>query len=234
MKNILLASVLLITMQAQAQNKHPFSVKGYMNISPTHFVAPINENFPNYHQETTWSNFAFPSIAFNVQNKSGNYHEFEINKFSIAQEDKKYEFFDSLGRTYLVDGYKQTTTNIALRYEHILSLFKKKKFIVKPSVGLGVMPYYSRVSMVPYTTAGYPALQTYIGINAFVVPRININFSPRVYMDLNMPVCIADFGVRNAHFINPATPLPNQQYNVVNAAFFPAYLSFRLGMGFRI
>jgi hypothetical protein len=186
----------------------------------------------NYAIQTSVSDYIQPSVAVSFRNKSNNYHELELSRVSVRSTSVNPVIQTSQGSFPL--GYRLNTTHIAMRYEFIMPFIKRKQALFVPAVGATVMPYYSRYSLQPYSPADVPVTSSALGAQTFIIPRLQVNISKRVFIDANIPVCITDFGTKRNNKQDPTLPSHAQQYSVADVRFLPEFYTARLGVGIKL
>lgn len=169
-----------------------------------------------------------PSVAFNWTDKKGRTREIELSSFILnSRKDNT-----TLGTTALM-GRSVTTYDISLSFEQIFNFAKQKNWKLKPSLGAGVAPYFNMEKITPYTTALVPSTNTSYGARLYFAPRVNYSVSDRFFIDLNVPVTVADMGVQSQKTFVPAI---NSEMTSSTGNFnaFTTMPSVRIGAGLRI
>ncbi len=215
-----------------AQNR---TVKAYINGTVSPFSGSYNyNNYLGYNQRMQLRDYVFPSFAYQWSNKKKNYHEIELNRINISEDDNQVEFINpATGVKEYMRTQKVVTTIIAARYEYIINLAKKKKWLVQPGIGFGAMPYYSRYNSIPYVSSSYPISTTTAGIRHTIIPRINIALSNNLLLDVNIPLTVLDMGYSYQRIMNPTLPGRAQKYGIVDIGI-PKYYTARIGLGLKI
>lgn len=238
---ILILLILSYTCTSHAQhteqakeNHHPYHIKLYnlVSVSPTYPKANRgNTSYTEISSYRIWN----PSLAAGYTNKKGNTHEFELTNIGInAQDNRSTVYYSNQNITAVTTGNKIYETNIVLRYEYILNLLKKSNSRVHPSLGFAASPYYTRYNLIPYVTSTFPTKDTYIGMRAFIVPRVSYDITKRLFIDLNIPLCLTDFNYNIYKERNPTKSMSEQEISTANFSMLPAYFSARLGVGLKI
>ncbi len=229
MRYILAIAVLANSLSVHAQK---YSVKLYANLTTAKFTTPFTNTFYGLNYRNSYREMISPSVAFTVQNKRKNYHEFEWSRLQFDREDKQQQI--SLADTnYYQNMQRISTVSVAVRYEYIVNLVKNRKYILQPSLGFAAMPYYNRYSATPYLSSDYPTAQTVAGIKHFIVPRVNVSLSRRLYADVNVPVCVLDIGTMKQRISDPRLSAVAQKYSIIDASAFNYYTA-RVGLGLRL
>ncbi len=237
---LLFLPVLVIAQSAQPVEMGPIPpktkyIKMYNLVSASRSVTepymPANRSYTYVSSFRIWN----PALAAGLVNKKGNAHEVELTSVSINASDSRTTLYvPGQNISISTTGSKIYETHFTLRYEYILNLVKKPGARLVPSVGFAASPYYIRYNLVPYTTAPYPAKDTYIGMRMFVAPRICYNLRRNLFLDLNVPFCLADLNYNNHNEQNPAIPSAARTVSSANFTALPKYFSARLGIGVRI
>lgn len=237
MKAILFIVFLACIISANAQTvdgyKHAFKVYAtgsILDYNNTHYINVFSNKIQNRVRD-----YVQPSFAITSRTKKGNYHEAELSRLDFSQTENSAIFTDpSTG----VQAYryleKIRTIQIAVRYEYIIVLNKKKNAWLVPTIGFAAMPYFTRYSLLPYYTANYPMTTASIGVRSMIVPRVNVNLSKKILLDVNVPICIFDGGHNWQHIQNPTLPVRAQKYSVADFQALPGFYSARLGLGWKI
>lgn len=211
---------------------HRYGVKLYVNSSPGIYYHDISGGGVNYAFANT--GYIRPSVAAYKVAANRNIHELELSGLEINKlSDKKYDPF-TLGPYFPSEGRQQTVTNIALRYEYIIVLNKRKNPCLAPAIGLAAMPYYMHYRITPMVTSNFPVSAMYTGLQFAVVPRLNINTNKRLFFDVNVPLTLANVYYERTWVQNPVVPQNRRSKSVVNANLGPVLYSVRLGIGLKI
>lgn len=240
MKQIFVALLVVCGANAQAQDeevktsthKSNHAVKLYAVGRFNPYSDVYIKNRESYAIQTSVSDYIQPSLAVSFGNKNHNYHELELSRISVRSTSVNPMLQTSQANLPL--GYRLNTTHIAMRYEFIIPFIKRKEALFVPAVGAAVMPYYSRYSLQPYSTADVPVTSSTLGAQTFIIPRLQVNLSKRVFIDANVPVCITDFGAKRNHIQDPTLPVNAQQYTIADVQFLPGVYTARLGLGIKI
>ncbi|NOQ70703.1 MAG: hypothetical protein GQ574_01805 [Crocinitomix sp.] len=195
----------------------------------TTFNQPITENY----LETSLGYF---SPAFSWATAKGNRHEIELSRLQINQIDEStfVDYTDGQNPVFL-SGDIKTAILIALRYEYNFRFFKKKEDMkFKPSLGLAIRPYYSKSIFQPHLSTQFPSNQSDIGALVSIIPRITYDLNERWFIDLNMPVNLAEFKLHSNTYFNPALPKNQQTVTTLEFETLPSQYLIRLGVGFRL
>lgn len=218
---------------ATTSTAQQYAAKAYLNISNNTFKSSQFTRYQNQNTKESTKEHLYPSVALSYRNKRKNLHEVELNRANITNTDTYIETINSAGNKTYIPSQKLTTTQLRLRYEYILSFFKKQSTILEPSIGFGALAYYERINATPYQSTDYPTRNTYIGTRFTLTPRLCINITKKLFADINIPFCVVDAGTVKQHIANPSLPVQAQNYSIGDVDVFPKYYSFRLGAGLR-
>jgi hypothetical protein len=174
-----------------------------------------------------------PSLAFRIKNAKNNFHEIELTELEVGKENSVSEV-DYNGIVIPIQGSNITNTTIAVRYEYTLNFNKKKNSRFMPALGLAIMPYYQRTNFTPVLSTQYPVANTHIGAKGYLVPRLNYAISSRLFLDLNIPICITDTYMEMVNTKNPNITQQEQKHETGNFDGVPNRYSFRIGLGLTI
>lgn len=215
-------------------------VKLYSNVSIT--ITETPEIFNSDLQITTTEKnkelqigYFTPSIGFNLPN--GNYHEFGISRLLINKTDNvSYSIDDSAGQSnLLVSGDITTDLLIDLRYEYNFMLLKKKsESKLRPFLGFSVDPYFSRKRFNPKISTSFPMNENKLGATFSVIPRLVYNINERLFLDLNIPLPIADINLTSIRLDKPDLSINERTTSTIILGAFPAKFLIRFGIGIKI
>lgn len=175
-----------------------------------------------------------PTIAFRIKNNRNNMHEIELTNLDLGSVSSESVLQYTPGAVVPFSGGKTKQTYIALRYEYILNFMKNRDSRWMPALGLAAMPYYKRSSYSPVLQTEFPIAETRTGVKAFVIPRLNYALTSRLFLDLNIPLCVADMNIQHNSKKNPNLPVAEQKNNTGNFEGVPGFYSIRLGLGLNI
>lgn len=103
-----------------------------------------------------------------------------------------------------------------------------------PAIGISAMPYYQQTAFTPVLATEYPAATSRGGVKAYVIPRINYAISSKLFVDLNIPICIADMYFERNSKTNPNLLPQDQKNSTGNFDGIPKLYSIRIGVGLNI
>lgn len=178
-----------------------------------------------------------PTIAFQWKSKKQNFHEIELTCLTFGKNSTKTEVTNDTTSTtngQLINGGDLRTMAISIRYEYILTFNKSKNTKILPSIGFGINPYFRQNNYSPKITTSFPTSEISAGIRTFITPRLTYFVTSKLFIDLNIPLCILDTSFFVDKEDNPA--IPSQERTLARFDFkqFPTVFSGRLGIGFKL
>jgi hypothetical protein len=175
-----------------------------------------------------------PTLAFQWNNKKKNTHEVELTRFSVNKVlNSTSSQAGNSAQSQTLSGADVLTVDISLRYEYILNLRKPKDKKMIPSLGFAINPYLNYISIQSLASTTFASSSWHLGARLFVVPRLNFHLSSRIFLDLNIPVCLVDdYQLRNANS-SPNLSLENRITYSNFFEFLPKVYSVRFGVGFK-
>jgi hypothetical protein len=215
----------LLLLKTRHHNK--FSLKLY-NVST--FNPERVTNYSMFTMKNKLNKFISPAAALTIRTKRGNQHEIEVS-------DIRYEVNEQTIRPKGFPGVysdKRHNIGMALRYEYILVFAKKKDWKVQPSLGFSGQPYFNVDKLTSGNTSVFPTSYSEIGMRGYVIPRINADICKRVFLDVNVPICMMDMKYTSRKQMSPGLPAAQQNVSVFDFEAMPSYFSFRVGLGVRL
>lgn len=204
------------------------AVKAYITttLAPYEDITTVNQTGTQLRIKN--HSYFQPSVAYDVFNKRGNYHEIALASLFFHSSSVR----DSAGVGGLLlpqwGGYDYRTFNIALSYEYAIVYRKSKK--LQPVLGFAASPFYRQTTIFPISSAQYPVKRTAVGITTFLVPRVQYAISQRVYLDANMPIYLTETAARFEKRQNPTLPIEQQQVGIFDIDAQAKPYSLRLGV----
>jgi hypothetical protein len=198
------------------------------------------EDYSNSENDTNQYSFRYssrnfrifhPTFAFQWETGKKNYHEVELTDFMFGITGE-----DGNDTTYggVTEGDKKfITTYISIRYEYILNFNKARETRFVPSLGFGMNPYYGQYNDQPAESNAFRTSEYYFGARIFLVPRLTYHFSPKIFIDLNIPFCIADVYFQRYTDEDPTLTLEERQTSSITFDAFPKVFSGRIGVGLK-
>jgi hypothetical protein len=129
-----------------------------------------------------------------------------------------------------------TEFSVSARYSYNIRLFKSRDWSVIPFLGLSASPFYRSESGSDFPGTFYFRTVREGGFDFEIIPRININITESVFLDINIPLRICQMSYRYLKIDNPAIP-ENQrvnrgtQFNVFSTA--PELYQLQVGLGLK-
>lgn len=177
-----------------------------------------------------------PTIAYQWQSKKGNYHELELISLNLSREKHMLETGSpATGTASLLEtGVTTYRAALSVRYEYQVSLRPKDEKYWDFSIGLGVNPYLFYQLNHPQVSSIFPTSLLTFGTRVYGVPRFVWHVSPRIFLDVNVPVCLAEYRHQYHYDETPTIPIPERGRNNIEFSTLPALFSGRIGMGFKL
>jgi len=116
----------------------------------------------------------------------------------------------------------------------LLPLFTSKKNKLHFAVGLGGSPFFIRDYKSSMTRNSLPILVMEAGIVFYVIPRINYHINEKFFLDLNIPINLAQTAFQKVRVENPSMPIAEQTNNRFNFNLFSNVLAARIGVGMKL
>jgi hypothetical protein len=240
-KILILLSLAAVTLAAQAQNPHleyKHALKLYNLSSYEELVETTRWNDSSGYSTQTNSlamQWLQPALAFQWKSKKNNFHEIELSNLTWGTEGKKTEIlYDTTIRRQTINGATVTSTSIAARYEYIVMNSNEKSQKWVPSIGFGIQPYFRRNAYVPQLATSYQNREMRMGLRTFITPRLTYFLSSKLYIDLNIPICLLHGFVYSTNTENPSIPINQRTVTTYNLNPFAQAISGRIGIGVKL
>ena len=176
-----------------------------------------------------------PALAFQWKTKKNNFNEIELLNCELNKTVSKTEVSAPAGATPVITNAQTLlVSSVSLRLEHIWNFRKTNDKKLVPSVGLAVNPYFRQINFTPSASSSYPSSENYFGIRAFLIPRLTWYVKPRIFIDINMPVCFSDTYFLIEKEDNPAIPVNQKKVFTLDQRAFPIIFSGRIGLGIKL
>ncbi|MFT5821640.1 MAG: hypothetical protein ACI8ZM_002894 [Crocinitomix sp.] len=196
------------------------------------FDTVINVLIKENYFETSLGYF---SPAFSWATPKGNRHEIELSRLQFNQVDEvTYLDYDDGISFQVISGERNTNVFIALRYEFDYQIIKNKDSKLKPSLGFAVRPYYSHASLRPKVSSIFSSSELNVAAMFSIVPRLNYDLNKKMFIDLSIPLSLAELGVRSTTWDNPAIPVNQRTVSTFVVEVAPSEYLIRLGIGIRL
>jgi len=240
MKTLLSFFVFIFLLQTGwSQNEnldHKYAVKLY---NQTTF-----ENYGKTESDSIYDHYVYtdkrlqvlhPTFAFQWKTRKNNFHEVELTSFSLDKVKTGTEVRNDTSLIYTtISGAEIVTTYISVQYEYILNLNKSNDARFVPSVGFGVNPYYRQSNYIPKVSDSYRTSENFIGVRAFVIPRLTWYFSSKFFVDINVKMCMFDSYYLSDKDQDPRLTVAEGIKNSFNLELFPKIFSGRIGVGVKL
>jgi hypothetical protein len=231
-----LLATILLSLPVRSQDKPPEkSLKIYSNFAwdqsgNTEQIYAPGLEYSIYPGGTY--DLGYFSPAYRIENEKGNAHELEISRFSIREE--VVEIYDRRGIT-AKQRYSENRIELALRYEFILgaNLFNSDSRF-STAMGFSASPQFTYRVLDPDVTTAFNLSQTELGLIISIVPRIEYALSENFYLDLNMPLTVADYQFYATTDQSATLPLDQRKTHTTEFVTFPANFLVRFGLGLQI
>lgn len=230
--NLLLLLVLVLKL-GWAQNSnldYKYAIKIYNLTSYEEYTKTTS--FIN--ETRTSIQILHPTIAFQWNNNKRNSNEVELTNFKLGKLDTKSETQDTIkGGNYNLE-YDKFSTMISARYEYILNFNKSKDRKIVPSLGFGINPYYTQTNYEPKNTTKYRYSEMHTGLKLFLTPRLSYYIGSKIFIDINLPICISDVFYSVDKNEDPSYQSAESTTSTFNIDIFPKVFTGRIGIGIKI
>jgi len=235
MKNLIAGIVLLLLFQTvSSQNTYldnKFAVKLYNMTTFADYGKSSSDSNPYpYRYTDSRLRILHPTFAFQWKTRKNNFHEVELTDFSLGITGNNKEI-DTASNGQPIYSDELITTSISARYEYILNFNKIKNTKFIPSLGFAINPYFGQFHYSPGAQNEFQTSEQYFGAKVFVTPRITYHISPKIFFDLNIPICILESYYQSYKDESPTLPIHEQKTNTLNFEEFPKVFSVRVGVG---
>jgi hypothetical protein len=176
-----------------------------------------------------------PTIAIQWKTKKNNFREIELTNFTTNKTNsKKIIIYDTTGTNQSAYEATNIITHISVRYEYILNLnkLKEKKYLL--SFGFGFNPFYKKDTFKPKVSSSFETSIQEIGINSFVTPRFTYFITSKIFIDVNIPICIINTVVQSQLIDNPQLTVNQRKITTANFNELPKIYSARIGVGIKL
>jgi hypothetical protein len=179
--------------------------------------------------------YVHPTIAFQWRTKKQNFREIELINFYVNKITESLEQIDSIGNVKNVLSNRDVySSGISLRYEYTVMFKKLKTSNFVPSISYAANTYFKRDQFVPKNSNAFKNTQSTLGARGFIIPRLTYFLGSKLFVDLNVPICVMDLYYRVNENENPSIPPNQQRINNINFELFPKVMSVRIGVGIKI
>ena len=222
LKKVMIAVVgLFIFKPSNAQEK---TLKAFSNFLYTH-----NESSTGL-SESSESSLSFsPGLSLSIPHKQNNFHEIGI--MNISYDRNKEKTGDD---TQITSGAIEKDLLIRFRYDYNFSLSGSPGSKWKVYLGPSFSPYYARNVFEPFISTQFYKVNWAIGSHIALLARSIVELSPKILLDINVPVNLATLEFQYTRESNPNLPVSRQRVNELSLEGLPSYFEFRVGLGVRI
>lgn len=242
MKNgILLFSLLILIKISFSQNtnldyKNAIKISNLSTFDKTYNPINVNDtSTKNLYTTKTTVQILHPTVAFQWKAKKNNFHEIELTNFSISKVETKTEIINDTTHTQqTINAGNLRTIAIGMRYEYIWNFNKSKDTKWVTSLGFGINPYYQKSSYSPIVSTSFASSDSYAGIKTFLTPRITYYLLPKLFIDVNIPICITEAYIHTNKNDNPTIESNLRTISSIDFAEFPKVYSGRIGIGLKL
>jgi hypothetical protein len=195
-------------------------------------VDTLNNNVQNANSTLQ---YIHPTIAFQWRTKKQNFREIELINFYVNKKTESLEQLDSNGNVDNVLSKRDVySSGISMRYEYTVIFKKLKASNFVPSISYAASAYFNHDQFVPKSSNAFKNIQSTLGARGFIIPRLTYFVGSKLFVDLNVPICIMDLYYHVNENENPGIPLNQQRISNINFELFPKVISVRLGVGIKI
>lgn len=219
-KLLLLLSVLLLNVSAQAQNDNRFILN--FNAHGNDY-ARTNERQFRY-------NFWFPSIEYQLVN-GNNLFSFELAKFT-----QKVLGSTADDRPSIIADYKDRNTQglIRFQYQKIGKILIKDTMVsIKPYWGAAATPHYANTRRTPLKSIYYPKAINSYGLTAHASLGLYWEFK-RLFINTNALIGLGQVEYVERTIHNPTVPYNERTLSATTFKLLPKDNLFRIGIGMKI
>lgn len=177
-----------------------------------------------------------PTIAYRWEQRKGRFHELELIDFRFSAREKTVRpVAPSAGvSASAMAGEQITQAALSVRYEYQTYIRHRENRPWQISLGLGINPYYFLHLLQPLVTTHFPERVHTAGMRLHAVPRFTWHFAERLFLDVNLPVCVAELRFQHRYDETPTLPIDERSSLLSEFNTFPALFSGRIGLGFKL
>ena len=231
MKNyILFIAFLVFVLSGRAQN----TSLDYKKAIKIYNLTSYEENVRYSGGSAAYSfQILHPTVAFQWKSNKGNFHEVELTNLTLNKNPTVTVIAKDTSGNVQTRHDDLISSSIALRYEYILNFNKSKDIKFVPSLGFAMGPYFKQNSYQP-TPTSFRTHERFIGVRAFIIPRMTYYLSSKIFFDINFPISIFDTYSIRSRTENLAIPVNQQTITYFDFTAFPKIFNVRLGIGLKI
>lgn len=172
-----------------------------------------------------------PSPTISLYRENGNFQEICLSRILFIVDDNKTAYYYSNGSSKIIDGSKETTFAIGLRYDYNFLLTNGDNPF-SFFIGLSSSPTYYYQLNEPKSPSSFNRSKIKASVYVSIVPRIIWKINPKIFMDLNIPFNVYELSYKWRRINNPSLPLDQQSNGKWYSYFISKTYEIRLGVGF--
>lgn len=213
--------------------------KLYINASYKEYSADfINYKYSDQYRKTSEIsafNMGFVSLAYELKNKKGYYHEFSVTPIvvkSYSITDIVFRYSDSL--TQAISGAKIIDFETSSSYQFNYSFNKKVDSKVEPYIGFGTNLFHSIKMLEPIVPNYYHRKTSVFGFGFSLIPAIKFKLNSKCSLDVNFPFLFYEFNSGKPLITEPISSENTKLSRNANSSFFPKKYYFRIGLTYNL
>ncbi|MCB0658899.1 MAG: hypothetical protein KDC57_22285 [Saprospiraceae bacterium] len=165
--------------------------------------------------------------AFSLGSANGSFLEFAITNFRFQNSNQ----IDLLpGASHPVPG-STTNTSFGVRVEYAYSLFEANG--IRLLAGAAVNPAVSSKHQIPESSYFYDTRTSNFTVLLDIVPRIQVDLSESLFLDLNVPITLIDWASTSITYDSSIVPSAPIKQSGSTTLVLPQRVVIRLGLGIR-
>jgi len=231
---ILFIAFVLFNSVVFSQSEHSgIIIKMYGNLDKHSLNSfDLISNSGKLRSETDYSTIGHLSVSLELE-KDKFTHEFELSRLVYNQIDHlSYEDYGDQNSIEVLAGEEISNFQTKLRYE--LGFTNQSTRKIKPMIGFAAQPYFYYSKFVPAVITFFPTNTATVGTTLFLVPRLMVDISKKIFLDVNIPIGIVDFYWVRKKSLDPSLTIEEQVEHKTNHEFVYKTFQIRLGLGIRI
>lgn len=168
-----------------------------------------------------------PTISFYKEN--GNFHEIGLSRIQFSVDEDKTTRFSN-GNYVIINGVKETSLNICLRYDYNYAITNNEKAMVG-YLGISASPSYNSIIIDPHVNSSYKGKYITAYAAFGFVPRFIWKLNQSIYVDLNIPINLYQITYNRTRIFNSSLSVKDQSWDHFESIFLPKNYEVRLGVG---
>jgi hypothetical protein len=222
MRIFLAATLFLAMLQTTAQNL--IRLKVYHNTDNLEKTEDLP--FPEgLSRERVW-NFKRVSFAMEISGKKDLIHQLEIFFPQVARPTSMPGY--PLNYTYSSGPFRHESTAISFRYE--VSKKVAESGGLKFSVGLGINPYYHKLSNISTIDLYADRHSKNVGAAVTISGTLEMKLTDLLGLEIGLPLKVYDFRVESFRINNPSITIRQQTATKNEHIFFESAYTLRAGL----